>query len=605
MSKNWMYRLGLTLIAGLFMACDDEKQPFSSWEADLSIKELVKQGWLLKQVDQTDKACIFRFEEGEVEIPADDVAEVNINATQWSTTVTYSNGEIIKIPTKGNSIDEMVSTISVNPSGYNPLAAQVRMNLPQGGVIQTIVNTKKGNKSAPIEHTNAFSFQTVQFIDIVGLYSDYVNKVDLIYTDKNGNERGRKSIEIPIKALGMNNLHTFKVVTAQVDQMEPGLNLVNSPGRNEDDTSCPYMVDADGEIRWILDWQNSKELLHIGAQCGLYRLPNGNFITGDANNNQLVEVNLLGAIIHRWDLKALGYSFHHAVIASTNGNYIVSVTKQGALHADGKTPRVLDFIIEIDSQTGKVVKEGDLSKMLDTNRINAGDSSLPEGNMYGQNKSNWLHHNGVTETNNGMISTGRWQGVFKHTRNNELKWVLSPHKDWRSEYRKFLLQPLDKNGQAITDPDVLNGITSHPDFEWAWGLHCPILMPNGHLLVFDNGFCRNFTPLPLSDNRVYSRIVEYEVDEKNMTVRQVWQYGKERGRDCYAPAMSGIQYLAKTGNRLFCPGIGNRLNNEQTGGRIIEINPQNGQVVFELEVEAGTCSSAFHRADRISLYPTN
>lgn len=48
MSKNWMYRLGLTLIAGLFMACDDEKQPFSSWEADLSIKELVKQGWLLK-----------------------------------------------------------------------------------------------------------------------------------------------------------------------------------------------------------------------------------------------------------------------------------------------------------------------------------------------------------------------------------------------------------------------------------------------------------------------------------------------------------------------------------------------------------------------------
>jgi len=32
------------------------------------------------------------------------------------------------------------------------------------------------------------------------------------------------------------------------DRMEPGMNLVNSPGQDETDTSIPYMVDADGEI---------------------------------------------------------------------------------------------------------------------------------------------------------------------------------------------------------------------------------------------------------------------------------------------------------------------------------------------------------------------
>ena len=45
------------------------------------------------------------------------------------------------------------------------------------------------------------------------------------------------------------------MVKAQYDRMEPGMNLVNSPGQDETDTSIPYMIDADGEIRWILDWE--------------------------------------------------------------------------------------------------------------------------------------------------------------------------------------------------------------------------------------------------------------------------------------------------------------------------------------------------------------
>ena len=40
------------------------------------------------------------------------------------------------------------------------------------------------------------------------------------------------------------------------------MNLVNSPGQDETDTSIPYMIDADGEIRWILDWEKSDCLLY-------------------------------------------------------------------------------------------------------------------------------------------------------------------------------------------------------------------------------------------------------------------------------------------------------------------------------------------------------
>lgn len=599
------YVLFIISLFYIFTACtENEDIPFTSTEADTSVKEIIKQGWLLKNIEQTEKKCIFHFENGNIEMPACDILHIQADTEKWNTTVIYSNGEIREIPTLGNSINEMISFVTVNPSGFNPLAAQIRMNLPQGGMVSTIVYSKEGSKTTNIEHTNAFTTQSAQFIDVLGLYANYTNKVDLIYTDKNGMERGRTMIEIKVEALQMDNLPTFKVIRALTDKMESGLNLVNSPGHDEDDTSRPYMVDADGEIRWLLDWRESKELLHIGAQCGLHRLPNGNFITGDFNNNQLVEVDLLGNLANRWDLTAMGYSFHHEVQPLANGKYLITVTKKGALHTDGKTPRILDYIIEFDPESGTVTQEWDLATILDTNRINAVDSSLPGASNYGQSKTNWVHNNGVAEFDDNIVATGRWQGVFGYNRNGALKWVISPHNNWSNEYKPYLLQPLDKSGQPITDKDVLNGLKTHPDFEWTWGVHCPNILPNGHILVFDNGYCRNYVPRLLNDENSYSRVVEYKIDEENKTIRQVWQYGKERGRECYSPAISGSQYLPITGNRLFCPGMSNQLTENNTGGRIIEINPQTGEVVFELEIETNTCASAFHRANRMTLYQT-
>ena len=591
------------MIFFVMTACSEDKETsFTSVGGDALIEENIKQGWLLKKVEQLNESCIFHFENEDIEMPTSDIADIRINTIKWNTSVTYSNGERREIPSLGNSIDEMVSNIEVNPSGFNPLAAQIRMNFPQGGAVRSIVHTKAGNKAPNIEHTYAFTNQKVQFIDVLGLYADYINKVEIVYTDKNGNERSRTTVDIPVKDLVLDNLPHFKVVKANVDQMEPGLTLVNSPGHDEDDTSRPYMVDVDGEFRWLLDWRQSKELLHIGAQCGLHRLPNGNFITGDFNNNKLVEVDALGNLIRQWNFNEMGYSYHHEVLPSASGNYIITVTKPGALHVDGKTPRILDYIIEFDPEKGEVTREWDLSNIMDANRLNPIDSELPGASVYGQSKTNWLHNNGVTEYGDLFVATGRWQGVFGFHRNGKLRWIIAPHNNWREEYKPYLLQPLDSKGDPIIDEDVLNGKKSHLDFDWSWGVHCPNVLPNGHILVFDNGYCRNFIPRLLTDEKSYSRAVEYEIDEKNKTIQQVWQYGKERGRDCYAYAISGVQYLPKTDNRMFCPGQDNRLGNNNTGGRVIEINSRTGEVVFELEIETNTCASAFHRANRVSLY---
>ena len=182
-----------------------------------------------------------------------------------------------------------------------------------------------------------------------------------------------------------------------------------------------------------------------------------------------------------------------------------------------------------------------------------------------------------------------------------IEWIISPHGYWRDRYLKLLLNPLHADGTPITDPDVIAGTKNCDDFEWPWGCHTAVPLPNGHIFYFNNGYGRNFK-LDFTDRKnVYTCGIEYEVDEVNRTVRQVWQYGKERGTAYFTPARSGVQYLEQTGNRLICPGMSNVLSNGNRGARVTEVDPETQEIVFELELE----DAIYQRVYRMSLYPDN
>ena len=42
----------------------------------------------------------------------------------------------------------------------------------------------------------------------------------------------------------------------------------------------------------------------------------------------------------------------------------------------------------------------------------------------------------------------------------------------------------------------------------------------------------------------YSRAVIYKIDQKKMTVEQIWEYGKDRGYPWYSPVTSLTKYYA-------------------------------------------------------------
>lgn len=560
------------------------------------LERMADSGYLLNSFIQEDAAYLFHFETEDVRIPVTDIKNISEDKALWKTQVTLRDGTVLTIPSKGDGLDFMVKEITLNPSGFNPLAAVADVWLPAAGRVKVTVYGKEGS-SGTISHL-CQSVTERQQVPVFGLYAGYDNTVQLTFTDKNGNERGSTKLHIKTNPLPIQNFPVPRTVTAQPQKMEPGLNLVSYPGESELDVSCPYMVDAEGEIRWILLLKNSPDLQRFGAAIGLKRRKNGNFLSGDGQLHRIVELDMFGKLIKQWDLSKLNYTFHHEVAEAANGNFLITVSKSGARLVNGN-PRINDHIIELDPASGAVVKEWDLSKMLDTSRYEKSDGITPP--MFSQSPGNWAHNNGVTELGDDLLITMRYQGLASFTRTGNLRWIISPHQGWSEPYRKFLLRPVDEEGHLLTDTKVITGEAAAPGFDWAWGPHTPVSLPNGNILVFDNGFNRHFIPNTQTAN--YSRVVAYRVDEAKGTIQQLWSYGQSRGLQGFSQALSGVQYLKQTGHVLFCPGMGVSTS-KGYGGRVVEIDPLTKEVIFDLEITAPS-NTAFHRVTRIPLYPDN
>ncbi len=109
---------------------------------------------------------------------------------------------------------------------------------------------------------------------------------------------------------------------------------------------------------------------------------------------------------------------------------------------------------------------------------------------------------------------------------------------------------------------------SRPSGEIRWklgspplsGQHAPVPLPNGNLLIFDNG------PHRFDHSFPYSRVLEIEVATKEIA----WTYQEPRVSDFFSPRISNAQRLPN----------GNTLINEGWFGRFFEVTGA-GEVVWE------------------------
>ncbi|MGI9544206.1 MAG: aryl-sulfate sulfotransferase, partial [Cyclobacteriaceae bacterium] len=385
----------------------------------------------------------------------------------------------------GSGVDlKIVTDLQVikNPNGVAPLTALLKITTNTEASLSLRIVGKNGTDS-DIRHDFP-DFGTTFEIPVLGLYPAHDNQVEISFLDGTGAKISSELVSIQTEVLNA-NMPQVEVNVSSSGSIKPGLNLVNYFGHNGNFLpQRPLMFDEFGDPRWYLNFSGHPVLSNLFYDNGMNRLQNGNLVFGDGRTEALYEIDMLGEIINTWDLQ--GFGFHHHVIEKPNGNLLVTVN-------DNSIPTVEDLVLEIDRSSGDIVNRWDLNASLDNTR-RAWNTDLADLNV------DWFHANAIeySATDNSLIVSGRTQGTVKLSENNQVVWILAPHKDWNTsgdgtELDQFLLQPLDAQGTAIADVQVLEGETNHPDFEWAWYQHSPILLPNGNLMVFDNGENRNYS----------------------------------------------------------------------------------------------------------------
>ncbi|MEZ5043679.1 MAG: aryl-sulfate sulfotransferase [Saprospiraceae bacterium] len=485
-------------------------------------------------------------------------------------------------PDPETTINIIKENITVNPSGYNPLSASIELELDKAAKINLTV---LGQRGADSDLNHSFSdLNDVHTVPVFGLYAGIDNTVKLSFLNESNTVLGTKVYTIKTEPL-IADLPEIKIEVPYTGPKRADFTLVSYFGHNGINVPLrPFMFDQFGDIRWYLNYSEHPRLKHLFYDVGIEKLQNGNYYFANGESDRIYEVDAFGLIVKTWDLP--GFEHHHQVYEKPNGNFLVTVSKRGI-------NTVEDHIVEVDRQLNTIINVWDLRQSLDYGRT-----------AMTSNRSDWIHVNAIVfdESDQTIILSGRSQGVVKLTAENEVIWILGNHKGWGNagngvDLNTKLLKPLDANDQEIVDPEILIGTKAHPDFDWNWYQHATKLMPNGHILLFDNGEGRYF-----ANELNYSRAVEYAIDKDHRTVKEIWSYGKERGSETYSRIVSDVDFLEDDNRIVFSPGAIN--NGGKEFGKVVEIDYANKQVLFEATITPPISffSITFHRTERVKLY---
>lgn len=344
------------------------------------------------------------------------------------------------------------------------------------------------------------------------------------------------------------------------------------------------------------------------------------------------EVNWIGRFVAGWSVADL--QFHHDIVELPNGNVLVcAATTDRTIIKDGvEYTSNQDYIVELDRDSN-IQNIWDLREYLDVSRGTVADRS-----------GNWIHMNTLIydEYDDSIIVSGRHQGIFKITRRGihgtavnegkELVWILAPHLDWGLagwdgtgplDPNEYLLTAVDHENVPFNEgvQDNIVPLAASDDlFHWPVGQHGLQITSRGDgrisFLTFNNQASYVFDGPgsvmngvaglqhgDLSNDRSpvsYSMLNEYEVDEVDMTVRQIWGFGAGR-QELYSSYMSGVIWNEANDHRFMMANGEDLLTPNQLvhNPHLVEVTPEH-EVVFHLEIQ-NTDMSAY-RGKRLDPY---
>jgi hypothetical protein len=272
---------------------------------------------------------------------------------------------------------------------------------------------------------------------------------------------------------------------------------------------------------------------------------------------QAKRFNLLGNIIAQWYAKhrpqgALDgatpvdtLTFHHDIEELPNGNFLVlgserkRITDFFSSELDEQAPRndqwvMGDEVVEF-RRDGKIVWRWKAFENLDVFRIGYETFSGYWEHRGFPGTIDWSHANSIVPLDDGSLLVNyRVQSAITKIdrKTGEISWIAGEPSGWSERLRAKLL-------------------TMKGDAKWFWHQHGPTITPTGTLLLFDNGnFQARPFDKPVPPAQTKSRVVEYALDQEEMSIQERWSSVIPQDPSVVSFAMGSTQSLPKTGNLL-------------------------------------------------------
>ncbi len=457
--------------------------------------------------------------------------------------------------------------ILVNPYGISPMTALVMFQTEEPSRIS--IHVDGDTELAEVDYQFE-GYNTDHIIPVYGLYAGRINAVTLTAKTRDGVETVQP-LEIETDALPEALSHeTVRAEVLNEAAYQPGFNFTYQ-GNNS--AACKAAIDANGEYRWYLNTSANGSLLFLTGYCGNYNEGNSVFISVGMREYgpvAILELNFLGKLLNAWYAP---YGVHHDIVPTSEGTLLMTGSTDG--------PAKETLVYEIDMSTGEIITTLDYTDVLQVYRNQTED--YPEiTNFY--KLDDWCHINTVVEHNDGWIISSRHQSTLVYSdREGNIKWMLGDPTDYYAYYQQYLLEPVGE------------------DFEYFYIQHAPEILPDQDgdpdtldILLFDNGDFRG----ELSE--MSSRMVQYRINEREMTVEQIWSYGEDRTE--LFSYRHGDADLLENGNRLGSFEPYNFKTKVRTA-YAVEVNSE-GEEVWECWRSSNDESHEYseYRMERLNIY---
>lgn len=448
-----------------------------------------------------------------------------------------------------------------NPNVAAPLAAV--LTFTSGSLATVLIDVTDGDNSWRLEYGP--DLDPSKGLPVVGMRPDRKHEIRVSLRSDSGAEAVYpEAFEYqtpPLPEIGV-EFPPIGVNVTKPAEMEPGVTLFNprrrKVGRGQEiaEFNAAFgmlaVLDSAGEVVWYY---------RVNSRVSDFeKARNGNllFVTADF---RIMEVDWLGNTVNQWyaagrpqgpaeGIAVDTLTFHHEIDEMPNGNILVLSTEWKEIdnyytdEYDESAPRrrqkvMGDVIVEFDRDTGQPVWDWKAFDHMDPFRIGYETFSNYWIRRGFADTVDWSHANNLLydESDDSVVVNFRYQAAaVKIDRNTkEIVWIFGEPTGWGDLSDKVL--------------------KAQGNLRWPYHQHSPQPTPNGTLMIFDNGNyqARPFRK-PVAVEDTFSRAVEYEIDEDNMTARQLWQ-SESMGPDrVIAIAMGDVDWLPRTENVLVAYG---------------------------------------------------